>query len=125
MKKIVILITIIIVAVIIAVSLRIWIIDIYSDRQYMVATLQNVALYTDWKCGLRCGEKNKAGEIPSGTRLKVLRIRYGKDYMAIRVEYNRNIGWLIYSSRDVELELKNGSDKQSPIQRDTPKPRGL
>jgi hypothetical protein len=106
-RAIVIVITIIL--IIIAISLGIWLRDIYIDRQQVVNTLQSVAFYTDWKCGLKCGEKNRIGEIPSGMRFKVLRIRYGKDYMAIKVQYNRKKGWLIYSSD--ELELANRRDE--------------
>jgi hypothetical protein len=101
-KAIGILITIIIV-IIIAVPLGIWLRDIHSVRQQVVTTLQKVAFYTDWKCGLKCGEKNNICEIPSGIRLKVLRIRYGKAYMAIRVKYNRETGWFIYSSDELKL----------------------
>jgi hypothetical protein len=109
MKKTIGLVITIIIAIIIAVPLGIWLMDIHSDRQQVVTTLQKVDFYSDWKCGLKCGEKNKIGEIPSGMRPKVLRIRYGKDYMAIKVKYNRERGWLIYSSD--ELELTNIVDK--------------
>ncbi|MBN1254319.1 MAG: hypothetical protein JXA50_03515 [Deltaproteobacteria bacterium] len=105
MKKTIGIVIIIIISIVIAISVGIWLMDIHSDSQQVVTTLQKVAFYSDWKCGLKCGEKNKIGEIPSGARLKVLRIRYGKDYMAIKVIYNREKGWLIYSSD--ELELKN------------------
>ena len=60
------------------------------------------------KFKMKSGDKNKVDDIPSATRLKVLRIRYGKDYMAREVKYNCDIGWLIYSSD--ELELKNVVD---------------
>jgi hypothetical protein len=107
-SAIVIVITIIL--VIIAISLGIWLRDIYIDRQQVVNTLQRVAFYTDWKCGLKCEEQNKKiGEIPSGIQLNVLRIRYGKDYMAIKVQYNHKKGWLIYSSD--ELVLSNRRDE--------------
>jgi hypothetical protein len=99
-----------IILIIIAIPLGIWLRDIHIDRQQLVNTLQSVAFYTDWKCGQKCGEQNKKiGEIPSGIRLKVLRIRYGKDYMAIKVQYNRKKGWFIYNSN--ELELANRRDE--------------
>jgi hypothetical protein len=107
-RAIVIVITIIF--IIIAISLRIWLRDIYIDRQQVVNTLQRVAFYIDWKCGLKCEEQHKKiGEILSGIQLNALRIRYGKDYMAIKVQYNHKKGWLIYSSD--ELVLANRRDK--------------
>ena len=94
--------------VLIAVPIGIWVEDIHSDRQNIVTTLQKVPFYSDWVCGLNCGSEDRLGEIPSGNRLKVLRIRHGKDFMAIKIEFNSKSGWLIYSSGDLVLNNTAG-----------------
>jgi hypothetical protein len=40
--------------------------------------------------------------------LHVLRVRYGKDVMALRVESPLGIGWIIYNSRNVEIQRVAG-----------------
>lgn len=83
-----------------------WIKDIHSDRQNVVTTLEEISLYSIWKCGLNCGNENKIGDIPAGQNLDVLRIRYGKDFMAVKVEYNQEEGWLIYDSKLLQINKK-------------------
>jgi len=88
------------------IPLGIWLKDIHSDRQNIVTTLEDVSLNSVWECGLNCENENMIGGIPAGQRMNVLRIRYGKDFMAIKVEYNKDTGWLIYSSEYLRISEK-------------------
>ena len=89
--------------------LGLWIKDIHSDRQNVVSTFEEIPLYSIWKCGLSCGNENKVGNIPAGQNLNVLRIRHGKDFMAVKVAYNQEEGWLIYDSKLLKINKNNST----------------
>ncbi|MNL29805.1 hypothetical protein D3C87_1515040 [compost metagenome] len=75
--------------------------DIWEDRSQSVSIIQQTALYDDWEFGDR---QKSIGKVERGENLKVLRIRYGKDFMAIKVERNDgSVGWIIWSSNQVSL----------------------
>lgn len=80
-----------------------WVKDIRDDMSNVVTTLDNVDLYAKWTCGINCTKQDKITKIPIGKELNVLRIRYGKDFMAIKVEYQQDKGWLIYDGRQLEI----------------------
>ena len=93
----------IIIVIFIVIPIGLWVKDIFDDRSNIVTTLDNVALYSNWNCGLNCTKKDEIIKIPIGKKLNVLRIRYGKDFMAIKVEYQQDTGWLIYNSRQIQI----------------------
>ncbi len=68
--------------------------DIFQDRQHIVLTDESVSAYTDWE-PYPTKEMKPIFILPPKTSAKVKRIRYGKDYMAIKVEsQNGQIGWI-------------------------------
>lgn len=70
--------------------------DIIQDRQNSVLTEGPVPAYADWTPYPSKEMKSKFVLPPrSGARVK--RIRYGKDYMAVKVESKGGeIGWIFY-----------------------------
>lgn len=76
--------------------------DIHLDRSKEVRILKTTALYESWES---LGGQESASTVEPGENLKIERIRYGKDYMAIKVAKDNGLsGWLIYSSDSVEVQ---------------------
>jgi hypothetical protein len=92
-----------ILAIIIFAPFLLWIKDIQNDRQETVTTIDKTPLYSKWKCGFNCGNNEIIDIIPSGKNIPVRRIRYGKDFMGIKVIYNNRTGWLIYSEKYLKI----------------------
>jgi len=77
--------------------------DIFRDRQHTVLTDGSVPAYTDWQ-PYPTKEMKPIFMLPPKTSSKVKRIRYGKDYMAIKVEsQNSQVGW-IFSGQPFKLK---------------------
>jgi hypothetical protein len=72
--------------------------DILQDRQHILVTEGPVPAYPDWERYPPSGMK-PGFVIPPDTTLRVKRIRYGKDYMAVRVQSEKGeTGWVFYGS---------------------------
>jgi hypothetical protein len=70
--------------------------DIIQDRQNLVFTEGSVPAYADWTPYPSKEIKHKF-VLPPKSNPKVRRIRYGKDYMAVKVESkDGEIGWIFY-----------------------------
>lgn len=70
--------------------------DIFQDRQNIVVTEESVPAYPDWQ-PYPSKEMKPVFLLPAKTDVKVKRIRYGKDYMAIKVESEKgDMGWIFY-----------------------------
>jgi hypothetical protein len=70
--------------------------DILQDRQQIAITKESVPAYSDWEPYPSIGMKHLF-VLQANTKEKVNRIRYGKQYMAVRVENTRGeIGWIFY-----------------------------
>ena len=68
--------------------------DIYKDRQNIVVTEESVPAYADWEPYPTKLQK-PVFTLPPQAILNVKRIRYGKDYMAVRVETQEGqSGWI-------------------------------
>lgn len=72
-----------------------WFADIAEDREHVVSVVGMEPVY-----GLPPHEYPQTnpvvGEVRPGQSLKVLRVRYGKDFEALRVELpNGQIGWVL------------------------------
>jgi hypothetical protein len=68
--------------------------DIFQDRQNIVITEESIPAYSDWEPYPTKLQKPMF-TLPPQTILKVKRIRYGKDYMAVCVEtQERESGWI-------------------------------
>src|SRR5687767_7927933 len=76
-----------------------WIADIWSDRQVQISILKPVALFSDHDIAAYGSEDQAIATVEQGTKVKVLKIIYGKDYMAfrIRTELGQE-GWILYRS---------------------------
>lgn len=68
--------------------------DIKQDKEHVLIVNKDSTVYDDWKCGYTCNaQKFKVFE---GQKYDVLRIRYGKDFMALKIESkNGLLGWAI------------------------------
>ena len=78
--------------------------DVQSDKSKSIKITKALPLYDNWEP--LNGQQSNSNVMP-GENLKVVRIRYGKDYMAIKVEReNGSNGWVIYQGDAVELSGK-------------------
>jgi hypothetical protein len=85
--------------IVVAVGWFLW--DIVKDRNKTINILKVIPLYKEWE-PLNGQEVVSSAE--PGEKLKVLRIRYGKDYMAIKVgKENGLIGWAFYQNDALEI----------------------
>jgi hypothetical protein len=84
-----------------------WAADIYFDRQYVVEVIEPTSLYslppTDYP------EKNPVlVSLTARNHLRVLRIRYGKDFLTLKVETeDGRVGW-IFGDEGVKVISPNG-----------------
>jgi hypothetical protein len=101
MKKIL---GLILLIVILIIPFTVWRKDIENDRQKTAITLDKVPLYSIWECGLDCGAEKTIRIIPSGQSLSILRIRIAKDFMALEIKYNDDLGWLIYDGDKLKIK---------------------
>ncbi|GAA4903150.1 hypothetical protein GCM10023333_41640 [Ferrimonas pelagia] len=83
--------------------------DVVSDRKHVVAVEVDTAMYESFSCIDATGGLCAAvREIPPGDGYKVLRIRYGKDYMAIKVQADLTSGWIL-NEQGVALRARTGT----------------
>jgi hypothetical protein len=75
----------------------IWQVDIANDQRKAIKISENVAAYNEWECGYQshvgCTE---VFEVAPVKILQVERIRYGKDFMAVKISQGEKTGWVIY-----------------------------
>lgn len=75
--------------------------DVWKDKRKRVKIVKPIPLFDDWK---RSEKQQKIADASPGEMFKVARIRYGKDYMAIKVQRDdKSNGWVIYQRGSVEL----------------------
>ncbi len=81
--------------------------DIYSDRSYSVEILAPTPLLAEAHPQNYGETQNRVlATLAPGSRIIVLRIRYGKDFMAIRVRTDSDLdGWIIFGPT---IEITNG-----------------
>ena len=71
--------------------------DIYSDRSKSITILEKSDLFNDFE---RFSDEDIIGEVLPSERLKILRIRYGKQFLYVKVKKENGIeGWLIVISK--------------------------
>jgi hypothetical protein len=86
-----------------AIALGWYLWDLKGDRSKSVKILKPTQLYSDWES---INGSKTIGSVAPGEHLKVLRIRYAKDHMAIKVEKaDGSSGWLIPDD-SVEIDQK-------------------
>lgn len=85
------------------VALGIWLSDIAEDRSMSVKVTESVVAYDNWECGNHYQLDCKiVFETVVGQSYSVQRIRYGKDFMAIKVTQTGVSGW-IYAGKGVHV----------------------
>ena len=72
-----------------------WLLDVANDRNKEVKVTESVSAYNDWECGYQ----NHNGcsvvfEIKPVAIFEVRRIRYGKDFMAVKIVQAGSSGWI-------------------------------
>jgi len=76
-------------------------VDVARDRGSTVSITGNVPFYAEWDPGPR--GQSAIGEIGPSTSAKVLRVRYGKDFQAIKLRTDAGqTGW-VFSGANVHL----------------------
>ena len=77
--------------------------DLRQDRSQTLKILKPTALYEEWGA---ISSTPSIGTVDAGEKLKVMRIRYGKDFMYVKVERtDGSTGWII---PDAGVELGFG-----------------
>lgn len=90
----------------IVVSVGIWQADIANDRSKAIKISERVTAYNDWECGYQSqvGCTNVFEVAPVQT-LQVERIRYGKDFVAVKISQGEKTGWVI-SGKGIEVYVQ-------------------
>jgi len=88
------------------VVLGVWFIDIASDRENFVEITGTASACTDWECGYHDQpDCSVVFEAYVGEKYDVRRIRYGKDFMAIKIQQGDLSGW-VFSGEGVRVNAK-------------------
>lgn len=74
-----------------------WQADLASDKDKQIKVTENVvSAHNGWECGYsNRPDCSVVFELTANMVLDVHRIRYGKDFMAIKVKLNSIYGWVI------------------------------
>ncbi|MFT5083761.1 MAG: hypothetical protein ACI9Y1_001811 [Lentisphaeria bacterium] len=74
-----------------------WQLDIAQDKTYKIVVSSTVKAYAEWECGdpphKECEERFT---LKAGTLHDVFRIKYGKDFMTVKVKNYGVCGWVTY-----------------------------
>ena len=82
-----------------------WGYDIWNDRQAVVEILETTAAYKEWD--IHSPGKIKFTIEPTD-KIKVLRIRYGKDFMAAKIRKNDQAeGWIRHDKNTAIVYWRN------------------
>ncbi|WP_372872861.1 hypothetical protein [Shewanella sp.] len=82
-------------ATVFLIVLGIWLADLLDDQSKSVKMTESVAAYSDWECGYQHMLDCKVVfETKVNKSYPVQRIRYGKDFMAIKVSQAGISGWI-------------------------------
>jgi hypothetical protein len=77
--------------------------DVASDKRNQVKVITTATAYNDWQCGYEKTPNCRVlFTLAKDSLHSVQRIRYGKDFMAIKVFFNGFYDWVI-SGKEVEL----------------------
>lgn len=83
-----------------------WLVDIAYDQRKMIKISEKVIAYNEWQCI----EKSELGcvkvfDITPVASFQVERIRYGKDFMAVKISQAELTGWVVYG-KGMEIFLR-------------------
>lgn len=85
------------------IPLGVWLADIAEDKNKNVKVTESVAAYEDWECGYQSTLDCKVlFETEVNQSYPVQQIRYGKDFMAVKVTQAGISGW-IYAGKGVQV----------------------
>ena len=85
--------------VLVAITLAFFGHDIYRDRRHSVEILSTTPLLEDpYPLNYGDSENTVLSRLKKGDEVRVLRIKYGKDFMALKVEEKKSgaVGYVIY-----------------------------
>lgn len=81
----------------------IWYLDIVSDQRKAIKISKKVAAYNDWECSHQSKVSCRTiFEVLPVQVFQVERIRYGKDYMAVKISLDGKTAWVI-SGEETEV----------------------
>jgi len=102
-------ITIVTTFIVLLISFGVWRIDVAQDQRNRIVVSDKVAAFDKWECGsplyIGCV---KVFTLSPNTEHNVQRIRYGKDYMAIKVNKNNISGWVTLG-KNVKIIEQSGT----------------
>jgi len=79
--------------------------DVLADRKLQIRVISNTPLLAERPVSLQSESSIRViGTLRPGDSVRVLRVRYAKELMAIRVESKQGLGWIVYNSRTVRFE---------------------
>jgi hypothetical protein len=86
------------IALVAGVAVALWAYDIYQDRQIRISIEGPVCMYEAPELAAYPRLQGKPiMQLNPGEAISVLRVRYGKDYMAIKLQTaNESIGWVCF-----------------------------
>ena len=92
-----------VVFIITLVILGVWQADIANDKEKKVKITKPVLAYDNWECGYQNQPNCKVVfEVVTESEYDVQRIRYGKDFMAIKIMQKGLRGW-VFSDKEVQI----------------------
>ncbi len=79
--------------------------DVRQDKKNILIVKKDSVVFDNWECGYECNTSKF--KVFKGEKYTVLRIRYGKDFMALKIESKNGIsGWAIL---DEKFEITDSS----------------
>lgn len=83
------------IAICFLIATAIWQTDVSKDKSHLVKVSAHTYVYQDWDCGYLNGTCESVYQFNAESVLQVHRIRYGKDFMAVKVKTNNISGWVM------------------------------
>jgi len=78
----------------ILVPVLVWMGDINNDQKHKIVIEQSIGLYKSLEEAAHSG--SPIDTVEKNEKVKVKRIKYGKDYMAVQIEKpNGSVGWVV------------------------------
>ena len=95
--------SIVIISVVLLLIVGRWSLDIANDRSKEVKITEEVEAFNDWECGYQNkSDCNAVFEVNPDSTFKVKRIRYGKDFMAVKINQAGSSGW-VFSGKGIHV----------------------
>ena len=93
-------------ALFILVPVLVWIGDVNNDQKHKIEIEQSIGLYNSPEEAAYSG--SPIDTVEKNEKVKVKRIKYGKDYMAVKIEKsNGSVGWVVVGNGVKVLKPEN------------------